>query len=103
MAIYLIANVMFYSGKRATLPGTYYRPDIIVDGYSDDYYWGITFTDLVMSDFDVPEIAEVRFTFDLKHYDEVTIGQTFKIMEGPHQVGEGEILFIETEQRLISQ
>ena len=95
-SIYLIVDVIFYSGKRNTLPVRKYRPDIIVDGMEDSY-WGITFTDIDLSDFDVACIAEIKFTFQPKHYAEVSIGQTFKIMEGANQVGEGKILFIETE------
>ena len=93
--VYLIADVIFYSGKRKHLPVRAYRPDIIVDGIEDSY-WGITFTDIDLSDFDVACTAEIKFTFQPKHYTEVSIGQTFKIMEGANQVGEGKILFIET-------
>jgi len=92
----LIADVIFYIGKINTLPVRNYRTDIIVEGIEDSY-WGITFTDIDLSDFDVGCIAEIKFTFRPKHYAEVSIGQTFKIMEGANQVGEGKILFIETE------
>ena len=86
--------MIFYRGKRSTLPTCKYRPDIIVDGIEDSY-WGITFTDIDLSNFDVSCIAEIKFTFQEKHYDEVSTGQTFKIMEGANQVGEGKILFVE--------
>ena len=92
--MYLIADVIFYRGKRKHLPVHTYRPDIIVDGIKDSY-WGIVFTDLNLSDFDIACIAEIKFTFQPEHYMEVSVGQTFKIMEGANQVGEGKILFIE--------
>jgi len=94
--MYLVAEITLHKGKRKSLPASGYRPDIIIDGIEDSY-WGVIFTNLNLSDFDVANIAEMRFTFQLKHYDEVSVGQTFKIMEGPHQVGKGEILSVETE------
>lgn len=89
----LLAEVIFYANRRKQLPVNGYRPDAIFNG-SDDY-WGITFTDLPIKGFDVPTPATIRFSFQESHYQEVVPGQSFRIMEGPHQVGEGTIISIE--------
>ena len=95
--MYLIAEVCFYNGKRSQLPLKGYRPDIIMDNYPEEY-WGITFITLDVDNFDVPTYAEAKFTVQESHYNEVHIGQSFRIMEGPHEVGKGTILSIEQEQ-----
>ena len=92
--MYLIVEVVFYSNKRKSLPLSGYRPDAVFNGKD---YWGITFKELVIDDFDVPTVASIKFTFQDSHYDEITTGQKFKIMEGQNQVGNGMIVSIENE------
>jgi hypothetical protein len=87
--MYLV-EVIFYAGKRHQLPSNGYRPDAVFAGQND--YWGITFIDLPINEFDVPTPAKIAFTFQDRHYDEINPNQLFKIMEGPLQVGEGKIL-----------
>lgn len=93
MVMYLFAEVIFYANRCKHLPVNGYRPDAIFNGSED--YWGITFTDLTIKGFDAPTPATIRFSFREIHYQEVVPGQSFRIMEGPHQVGEGTILSIE--------
>lgn len=92
--MYLFAEVIFFSGQRKHLPGDGYRPDAIFNESKE--YWGITFSDLPSEKFDVPTPAMIQFTFQPSHYQEVAPGQSFHIMEGPRQVGEGKILSIES-------
>lgn len=87
-----LAEIVFYSGQRKALPSNGYRPDAIFSGLED--YWGITFIDLNANQFDTPISAIIEFTFQNNHYQEIVQGQSFKIMEGPHQVGEGKVLSI---------
>lgn len=87
-----LAEIVFYSGQRKSLPANGYRPDAIFSGSED--YWGITFIDLNANQFDTPIPAIIEFTFQDNHYQEIVQGQSFKIMEGPHQVGEGKVLSI---------
>ena len=91
--MYLFVEVAFHAGQRRTLPQTGYRPDAIFNKSRD--YWGITFIELHANKFDVPTPAIIKFTFQDCHYKEVHIGQQFLIMEGNHQVGEGEIILID--------
>lgn len=93
--MYLFAEVIFYSGQRASLPSPGYRPDAIFDRAGE--YWGITFLDLPAEKFDAPTPAVIRFTFQERHYEEVAPGQTFAIMEGPHEMGEGTVISVEAE------
>ena len=93
--MYLFVEVLFYSGQRVHLPASGYRPDAVFAGRDD--YWGITFPDLSGIEFDAPTLTIVRFTFQECHYGEVKPGQSFAIMEGPHQVGEGSVISIEYE------
>ena len=88
-----LAEVVFSKGQRKTLPETGYRPDAVFDGYDD--YWGITFIDLNADRLDTPFLAAIEFTFQAVHYREIAVGQTFKIMEGSRQVGEGRVISIE--------
>ncbi len=91
--MYLFTEVIFYSGQRKHLPTDGYRPDAIFNETKD--YWGITFIELPIEKFDVPTAAAIKFSFQEVHYQEVTPGQLFAIMEGPYQVGEGKIISIE--------
>ena len=91
--MYLFVEVIFYSDKRKYLPEKGYHPDAVFNENSD--YWGITFVELQIEKFDAPAPAVIIFTFQEYHYQEVKEGQSFKIMEGPHQVGEGKIISIE--------
>lgn len=91
--MYFLARVVFYAGKRKFLPISGYRPDAIFCGRND--YWGITFIDLKSENFDAPVLTKIAFTVQDKHYQEIAIDQTFQIMEGARQVGEGKVVFIE--------
>lgn len=91
--MHLFAEAVFYGWARERLPTAGYRPDAIFDGAKE--YRGVTFTDLPVERFDEPTPVTIRFTFQESHYQEVAPGQTFRIMEGPHQVGEGWIVSIE--------
>lgn len=91
--MYLNVEVVFYSEQRQTLPRNGYRPDAVFGGH--DEYWGITFFDLAVEHFNTWLLASMKFTFQECHYNEVFVNQTFRIMEGPRQVGEGRILSIE--------
>lgn len=88
-------EVVFFGKKRKTLPLAGYRPDITINNIADSY-WGITFTELNVMEFDVPYEAKIHFTFQKCHYSEIEIGQCFKIMEGLTQVGKGQFISIET-------
>ena len=88
-----LAEVVFYTGQRKFFPKHGYRPDAIFSGSED--YWGITFIDLESNRFNTPIFATIEFTFQDSHYQEIVLGQSFKIMEGSHQVGEGKVLSIE--------
>ena len=92
--MHLITEIRFHNGRRKTVPLKGYRPDIVVDNGHEEY-WGITFTEFEAHDFDIWVHAEAKFTFQEAHYSEVHVGQSFRIMEGPHEVGEGKILKIE--------
>ena len=48
----LLSEVFFYSKKRKHLPVVGYRPDALFEGQNPDEYWGITFTDCFISEFD---------------------------------------------------
>lgn len=87
---YIKVLVYFHSGKRKTLPSVGYRPDAVFD----KDYWGITFIELNVENFNVLSNATIAFTFVEEHYDEVYIGQEFSIREGAHEVGKGTILEI---------
>lgn len=91
--MYLIVEIIFYSGERKHLPDSGYRPDAKFNGREE--YWGISFVELTVRYFDTPTQAILIFSFDDRHYQEVKEGQHFQIMEGPRQVGEGKILSIE--------
>ena len=39
--------------------------------------------------------AIIQFTFQNSHYQDVVQGQSFAIMEGPNQIGEGKVISIE--------
>ena len=93
MIMYLFAEVVFYSDQRKNLPTNGYRPDAIFNKFKD--YWGITFVNLPIEKFDDPTPATIIFTFEECHYQEIVPGQSFTIMEGSHQVGEGKIISIE--------
>lgn len=92
-ALYLFVEVIFFSEKRKHLPTDGYRPDAIFP--ASEKYRGITFIDLPAKQFDVPTPAFLKFSFEDGHYQEVVSGQSFKIMEGSCQVGEGKIISIE--------
>ena len=96
MILYLFAEVIFFSGQRKHLPANGYRPDAIFDKFDD--YWGITFVDLPIEKFDDPTSATIIFTFEEWYYQEVIPGQSFTIMEGPHQVGEGRIISMQNQK-----
>ena len=89
----LFTEVIFYSGQRNYLPTNGYRPDAIFNETKD--YWGITFVELLAEKFDVPAPAIIKFSLQNSHYQDVVQGQSFAIMEGPNQVGEGKIISIE--------
>lgn len=91
--MYLFVEVTFFSAQRKYLPADGYRPDAIFNESED--YWGITFIALPIEQFDVPTQAFLKFSFEECHYQEVVSGQSFKIMEGSCQVGEGKIISIE--------
>lgn len=92
--MYLLTEVVFYSGQRKTLPQCgYYRLDAIFQGNQE--YWGITFLDFQVEAFDVFCPAIIKFSFQESHYGEVTPNQTFAIMEGARKVGEGKIISIQ--------
>lgn len=91
--MYLLTEVIFFSGKRRHLPASGYRPDAIFNESRD--YWGITFVDLPIEKFDVFTPTIIKFTFQDCHYQEVSPGQSFAIMEGACQVGKGKIISIE--------
>lgn len=91
--MYLLVEVIFYSGQRSSLPQTGYRPDVVFDKSGD--YWGITFVELKPELFDVPTQSIIKFTFDDYHYKEVCVGEKFSIMEGGHKVGEGKVIEME--------
>lgn len=88
-----LAEVIFYQGQRKALPETGYRPDAVFGGFDD--YWGITFIDLKADRLNTPILAAIEFTFQAVHYREIAVGQTFKIMEGSRQVGEGRVISVE--------
>lgn len=88
-----LAEVVFYLGRRKQIPTNGYRPDAVFGG-SDDY-WGITFIDISIGEFDTPIRAAIEFTFQKSHYQEIYTGQTFMIMEGQTQVGEGKVVSLE--------
>lgn len=88
-----LAEVVFYTEQRKFFPKNGYRPDAIFSGSKD--YWGITFIDLESNHFNTPILATIKFTFQDSHYQEIVPGQSFKIMEGSRQVGEGKVLSIE--------
>ena len=88
-----LAEVVFYTGQRKQIPVNGYRPDAVFSGSED--YWGITFIDMSTGEFDTPICAAIEFTFQESHYKEIYTGQTFMIMEGPTQVGEGKIVSFE--------
>lgn len=94
--MYLFTEVIFYSGQRKCLPTNGYRPDAVFNRAKD--YWGITFLELAVEKFDVPAPAIIKFTFQNSHYQEVMRGQSFAIMEGGKQVGEGKIISIEKDE-----
>ena len=87
-----LAEVVFYAGQRKLLPQTGYRPDAVFSGAD---YWGITFVDLKAERFDTPILSAIEFTFQNDHYREIAVGQTFKIMEGARQVGEGQVVSVD--------
>lgn len=89
----LFVEVTFYSGNRAQLPAGGYRPDAAFAGSEE--YWGITFLDLPVEEFDTSTPAVIQFTFQERHYEEVAPGQSFAIMEGPHKVGAGTVISVE--------
>lgn len=91
--VYLFVEVTFFSGQRKYLPTDGYRPDAIFTESGD--YWGVTFLALPTEQFDVPTQAFLKFSFEDGHCQEVASGQSFKIMEGPCQVGKGKIISIE--------
>lgn len=91
--MYLFTEVIFYAGQRKTLPKDGYRPDAIFD--QNKAYWGISFLALPVEAFDTATPAFVKFSVQEAHYQEVRPGQTFAIMEGSRQVGEGKIITIE--------
>ncbi len=91
--MYLFAEVIFYSEQKNNLPTNGYRPDAVFNDTGD--YWGITFINLPFDKFDVPTPADIKFSFQDCHYKEVVPGQSFTIMEGANQVGEGKIISIE--------
>lgn len=91
--MYLFADVIFYSGQRKNLPGEGYRPDAIFNESGE--YWGMTFTALPVEKFDDWTPGEIQFSFQECHYQEILPGQSFSIMEGPYQVGEGKVISIE--------
>lgn len=86
----LFVEVIFYSNQRDSLPTCGYRPDAIFNKSNE--YWGIVFTDLLLEKFDEPSLATIQFSFNQAHYYGLIQGQTFQIMEDPHQVGEGTII-----------
>lgn len=92
-SIYLFAEVIFYSEQRKHFPTNGYRSDAIFNKSND--YWGITFIDLPIEKFNAPTLTIIKFSFQDCHYQEVMAGQSFLIMEVPHQVGEGQIISIE--------
>jgi len=91
--MYLFTEVIFYSGQRNHLPTNGYRPDAIFNTTKD--YWGITFVELAAEKFNVPMLAIIKFSFQDSHYQDVSQGESFAIMEGFKQVGEGKIISIE--------
>lgn len=91
--MYLLAEVVFFSGQRRYLPARGYRPDAVFHASGD--YWGITFVELSIEKFDLSTPAIIKFSFQDCHYQEVSPGQSFAIMEGARQVGEGKIIAIE--------
>ena len=91
--MYLFVEVIFYSGQRTSLPKEGYRPDAVFNQVGD--YWGITFIELPIEKFDNPTPAIIKFTFQNCHYKEISLGQSFIIMEGRQQVGEGKIISID--------
>lgn len=80
-------------GKKRLKLKVGYRPDAIFNQSGE--YWGITFIELPIERFDSPTPAILKFTFQESHYDEISVGQPFAIMEGSHQIGEGKIIAIE--------
>lgn len=88
MEIY--AEVIFYSTQRTTLPRKDYRPDALFGDNKD--YWGITFLNLPIENFDVWTPARIKFTLQKSNYFEIVPKQKFYIMEGSRQVGEGKVI-----------
>lgn len=78
------------------MPSSGYRPDAIFNNSNE--YWGIVFTNLLLAKFDESTLATIQFSFKPSHYYELTQGQTFQIMESPHQVGEGTIIAIDNNE-----
>lgn len=91
--MFFIAEVTFFSHKREHLPLNGYRPHAVFDIRKE--YWGIKFIELSVIGFDIPTQCFIQFTFQDSLYDEIELNQTFRIMEGPHCVGEGRVLSIE--------
>ena len=88
----ILSEVFFYSNKRQYLPVVGYRPDALLEGQNPDEYWGITFMDCSISEFDTWSTAKIKFTFQNSHYDQVKEGQMFQIMEGRNAVGVGKVI-----------
>lgn len=94
--MYLFVEVIFYDGKRKNLPQSGYCLDAIFNEAKE--YWGINFVELPIEKFDTPTPAIIKFIFQDCHYGEVGPGQSFVIMEGGHQIGEGKIISIEKQE-----
>lgn len=88
----ILSEVFFYSSKRLHLPVIGYRPDALFEGQNPDEYWGITFIDCSISEFETWSTAKIQFTFQDSHYDQVRKGQMFQIMEGREAVGLGKVI-----------
>lgn len=87
-------EIVFRSGGRKSLPFTGYRPDAIFNENGD--YWGVIFSELEVEKFDIPTMAKMKFSAQECHYNEISVGQQFWIMEGSRQVATGRVLSIDS-------
>lgn len=87
---YIEVQIKFLEGSRKKLPLNGYRPDIVIEKKAE--YWGVTFVELKISEFNKWMAAKMKFTFWDCHYKEIKVGQLFSVMEGPHKVAEGKII-----------
>lgn len=85
-------EVLFYKNVRNTMPVTGYRPHIIME--DDKEYLGIRFFDIEKRELGQRGVAMIECMYEEQgvNYSKIIAGKSFKVMEGPHVVGEGRVL-----------